>query len=347
MYRVNISGKVGYFETEEETRDFAIKKILETDFDIILKDFRVGVDKVKNDFLSLARYNTNRLVGRNKMIFKNNLGIKLANYFMFFRYALNVTNKKSIKDNFQSEKMLDKVFSAIRRVDKKARNITLHNFFTCSSFSAGSQKLGNFMPIVAKAVYEEYCPEQNANILDISAGFGGRLVGAMSSRYNYHYTGVDPSTEAIRGLNKLIGFLGVGNRAEVIKLPFEDSDKELKNNSFDLCFTSPPYFNKEVYSNEKTQSCNRYDQIEAWRKGFLEGSFKIVLKKLRKGKYMLINIADIKIRGKVYPLETLTIDTAKKIGFDYKGYKIMEMSKIPSMKQKFKNEKIFIFQKKL
>ena len=102
---------------------------------------------------------------------------------------------------------------------------------------------------------------------------------------------------------------------------------------------------KEIYSDEKTQSCHRYESIEDWGKGFLEKSFEIVMRKLRGGKYMLINIADVKIKGKVYSLETLTIDIAKKVGFNYKGYKIMEMSKIPSMKQQFKNEKIFIFQK--
>jgi len=345
MYRIKILGKIGYFKEREEAKDFAIDRILNTDFDIILKDFRCGTDRIKSDFLSLSKYNTGRLVGNNKMIFKNNLGVKLANYFMFFRYKLNVKNKKSIRDTFVSRKMLERVFKGILRISKRLRDISLKDFFMVSAFSAGSQKLGNFMPIVAKTIYEKYCPEKNANILDISAGFGGRLVGAMSSKYHYSYTGVDPSTEAIEGLHKLIAFLGVENRAKVIKLPFEESDKELEDNNFDLCFTSPPYFGKEVYSNEGTQSCNRYKEIEEWRKGFLESSFKIVLKKLKRGKYMLINIADVRIRGKVYPLEELTIDTAKKVGFNYKGFRIMEMSKIPSMEKKFKNEKIFIFQK--
>jgi 16S rRNA G966 N2-methylase RsmD len=312
-----------------------------------LKNMEIINHKIKNDFLNLARYNTNRLVGRNKMIFKNGLGMKIANYFMFFRNKLNVSNKPSTQDLFEDAKKIRRVFDGMMRIEKRKRDISIKDFYTISRFSAGSQGLGNFMPIVAKAIYEKYCPEDNANILDFSAGFGGRLVGAMSSKYNYNYVGVDPSTMAIEGLNKLIDFLKVRNRAKVIELPFKDSENELEDDYFDLCFTSPHYFKKEVYSGEETQSCNRYPEIEDWRKGFLEASFKIIQRKLKKGRLLLVNIANVKIKGKVYDLENLTIDTGKKVGFDYKGYKIMEMSRIPGLSRKFKNEKIFIFQNKL
>jgi len=344
MYRVNILGKVGYFKDEETACNFIISQFSKNDFDIILKDFRCGVSAIKEDYFSLVRYNVKRLIGRSKMIFKNNVGVKVANYFMNFRYKLKASTKNSVEENLKDIKSIKKITHKIITLGN-TNNIRLGSFFTFASLTAGGQKIGNFMPIVAKTIYEKYCPEKNANILDISAGFGGRLVGAMSSKYHYRYTGVDPSTEAIEGLNKLIHFLKVEDRAKVIKLPFEDSDKELEDDSFDLCFTSPPYFQKEIYSDEETQSCNRYKGIEEWRKGFLEGSFEIVFRKLRKEKYMLINIADVKIRGEVYPLEELTIDTAKKVGFNYRGFKIMEMARMPGIRKRFKNEKIFIFQK--
>ena len=345
MYRINILGKVGYFKKREEARDFAVNRILNTDFDVMLKDIRPGPDTIKNDFLNLSRYNVNRLVGKSRMIYKNNLGMKVANYFMYFRYKLSVSGKKSIQDEFESKKMIERIFRSMFALTKGLRNINLLEFFNISGFTAGAQKLGNFTPIVARAIYETYAPESNAKILDISAGFGGRLVGAMSSKYNYQYVGVDPSVKTIEGLNKLIDFLNVRNRARVINLPFEDSESELEDNSFDVAFTSPPYFKKEVYSDEPTQSCNRYPEIEQWRQGFLKKSFEIVFKKLKSEKYMLINIANVKLDGMTYPLERLTVKTAQEVGFSYRGYKIMEMSKIPSLEKKFKNEKIFIFQK--
>jgi len=344
MFRVNLLGKVGYFRSEGEVLDFAVNQFEKVPFDTILKDSNSNIERVKSDFLHLRAFNSQKLVGRRKMIYKNGLGIMSANFFMGFRLRLRALGKKSVEENLREEKAQKRIVHKIITLGGK-RDIRLSDFLTMTYLTSGGQRLGQFMPVVAKAVYETFCPEQNANILDISAGFGGRLVGAMSSKYQYSYTGVDPSTEAIKGLKQLIGFLGVDKRARVVGLPFEDSDKELKDNSFDLCFTSPPYFKKEIYSDEKTQSCHRYEDIEGWRKGFLEKSFAIVHKKLKEGKYMLINIADVKIKGKVYPLESLTIDTGKKVGFNYKGYKVMEMSKIPGLKRKYKSEKIFIFQK--
>lgn len=345
MYRVNLLGNVGYFKNEDEVLDFTIKQFSKFNFDTILKDFNGSVESAERDFLRLKVFNPRKLIGRNKMIYKVNSGVKMANFFMGFRYKLRAGDKKSIKEVLMEEKFLRKVMAGIFRLNRKTKIVKLRDFFTIGSFSAQGQKLGQFMPAVAKAVYETFCPEKNAKILDISAGFGGRLVGAMSSKFNYHYTGVDPSTQAIEGLEKLIDFIKVKDRARVIKLPFEDSDDELADNSFDFCFTSPPYFKKEIYSDEVTQSCHRYSNLDQWREGFLEKSFEIAYRKLRAGKMMLINIADVKIKSKKYPLETACLDAAKKTGFNYRGYKIMEMSRIPGLKRRFKNEKIFIFQK--
>jgi len=344
MYKINLLGKVAYLKTEEDVFLFAKERLGKYDFDIILNDLNCGVDRVKRDFLSLKAFNSKRIVGKSKMIYKNNLGVMVANFFMGFRFKLRANKKNSIEDNLRDETAIRKVVHKIITLGN-TNDIKLNSFFTFASLTAGGQKLGQFMPIVAKTIYEKYCPIENAKILDISAGFGGRLVGAMSSKYNYNYVGVDPSTKAIDGLNKLIKFLNVEDRARVIQLPFEDSDKELEDDSFNLCFTSPPYFKKEIYSDEKTQSCNRYDGLEDWGNNFLKKSFEIAYKKIKKGMCMLINIADIKINGVVYPLEELTIEMAKKSGFLYDGYKLMEMARMPGIGKKFKNEKIFIFKK--
>ena len=38
----------------------------------------------------------------------------------------------------------------------------------------------------AKALYEKYCPE-NGIIYDFACGFGGRMLGALSSKKNFKY----------------------------------------------------------------------------------------------------------------------------------------------------------------
>ena len=249
MLIVNLLGKKGYFKNTEDAFNLIWQQIEKNDFDTMLNDLNCSVERAKQSFLLLKAFNTKKLVG-SKVFFKNNLGTSTANYFMNFRFKLNVNKKKSIESNFQKREDIYKIFKAILRLNRRINRIVLRDFFTVGAFSNMSQKLGNFMPAVAKTIYEEYCPVRG-NILDMSAGFGGRLVGAMSSKNDYSYTGVDPSVLAIEGLNRLIGFLNIENRARVICLPFEDSEGEL-DPEYDFCFTSPPYFAKEIYSNEPT-----------------------------------------------------------------------------------------------
>ena len=75
----------------------------------------------------------------------------------------------------------------------------------------------------------------------------------------------------------------------------------------------------------------------------MKKTFEIVSRKLKKDCFLLINIANVTIGSKVYDLENITIDTAKEVGFNYEGYKIMEMARVPSLNKKYKTEKIFIF----
>lgn len=344
MYRINLLGKVGYFKEMEEVYKFALGQFNKNKFDCVLKDLRGSIEITKKDFLSIKAYNTKRLIGRNKMVYKNNIGVKVCNYFTNYRFKLKAMTKRSVEKNIKDKKKLKNIVNKIITLHRN-KNISLRDFFVVGSITGGGQGLGNFMPVVAKAIYEEYCPVNKAKILDISAGFGGRLTGAVSSKYDYFYTGVDPSTKAVESANQLIEFLNVKDRARVIHLPFEDTGSVLEDDYYDLCFTSPPYFKKEIYSEEATQSCNRYSDIEGWRIGFLKKSFDIVYRKLKEGKYMLINIADVRIKSNIYPLEQITIDTGLEAGFKYKGYKLMLMGRIPGSKRKYKTEKIFVFKK--
>ena len=60
---------------------------------------------------------------------------------------------------------------------------------------------------------------------------------------------------------------------------FEDLDiktliKEDKILSkYNILYTSPPFFDLEIYSNEETQSNNRYKELDTWLDKFLFKSF--------------------------------------------------------------------------
>ena len=45
---------------------------------------------------------------------------------------------------------------------------------------------------------------------------------------------------------------------------------------FDCCITSPPYYDLEIYSNEETQSINKFQTYESWLENFIDPIIKYV-----------------------------------------------------------------------
>lgn len=113
-----------------------------------------------------------------------------------------------------------------------------------------------FSPVYARAIYEYF----NAKIvLDPSAGWGDRMVGAFYAGVT-EYIGFDPNRDLREGYIKIMELLGVSlkestenslifsNNYKIYSLPFEVGYKELPKNYFDLVFTSPPFFDYEIYN---------------------------------------------------------------------------------------------------
>lgn len=67
-------------------------------------------------------------------------------------------------------------------------------------------------------------------------------------------------------------------------------DKE----SLDLCFTSPPYFNTEEYDTAPTQSYIKFPTPELWFNDFLMKTVENCYYGLKRGAFLIINIANVK-----------------------------------------------------
>ena len=113
-----------------------------------------------------------------------------------------------------------------------------------------------------------------AKWLDISAGWGDRLITAIACDVE-KYVGFDPNTELQKGHTSIINTFGGGDtdRFKVIYEPFEkgiDSiSVQIPQGSFNVVFTSPPFFDFEQYSKQKTQSTEQYDSYDKWKNEFL------------------------------------------------------------------------------
>ena len=251
----------------------------------------------------------------------------------------------------------------------------------------------NFPALTAKMLYEkftEHIPSgERVTVYDPSAGWGCRILGAMSSNKKIHYVGTDPNTD------NFIDELGVSryqyladfyndtctndytdtalNFFEPVEQPntfevFMDGSELIGNNpefqkykgKLDFVFTSPPYFNREQYSTDETQSFKAYGEYEDWRDNFLRPTLTTAYEYLKNDRYILWNIASIKIGKDTYfDLEGDSRKILEDLGCEYKGKLKMLMTRMigldPSksgilnsvkhQNKAYKFEPIFVFYK--
>ena len=256
--------------------------------------------------------------------------------------------------------------------------------FQIFRLSLNSQPAVNFPPLTARLLYEKYTDhikqDEPLNIYDPSSGWGGRILGAMASKKNIHYIGTDPNTDNYideLGKSRYEYVADFFNEHGLETNPFweepkntyhyfqmgsehvgNDPDFQQYKGKLDMVFTSPPYFDREQYSDDDEQSFKAYPMYHDWRDNFLKPTLTNAYESLRSDRYLLWNIADIKTGKDTFqPLEQDSIDIIESLGGVYKGkLKMMMASMIGVDQSNVKNsvkidgvvskyEPIFIFYK--
>jgi hypothetical protein len=201
----------------------------------------------------------------------------------------------------------------------------------------GNQSVSNFRPSVAKWIYNTYGGEI---VWDMSCGWGGRLTGFLTSRCKT-YIGTDPSTKTYEGLVSLRDELNLFNKQILLhKIGSEEFVPDTE--SLDLCFTSPPYFDTEKYSDEDTQSYKKFPNQRDWMNGFLKQTMINCHKGLKPTGKMMINIANT---PKYVGIEAETINMAEAVGFIKTDILYLVLSSVSG--NGIKLEPIFVFDKKV
>ena len=270
-----------------------------------------------------------------------------AGYFQLNETDLLHLNKEeveSIKDkmeyrhhsNIDIENLNDEKLYRVR-IYQKGRKVFPRWFIP---FRIGyTQPAVNFPPLTAKALYERFTQGlDDVKIYDPSSGWGGRILGAMGVKddRSVHYIGTDPNPDNFfdDGTSKYSSvadffnsktyrgnaFFSTKNTYEIYQQGSEeiqhDEDFQRHRGQIDLVFTSPPYFNREVYSEDENQSCKKYgSSYESWVDGFLRPTLSTCAEWLRSGGYLLWNIADLRMENKEYlPLEKDSCDIITSLG---------------------------------
>jgi len=226
--------------------------------------------------------------------------------FMNHRFYTKIDNKPSPYEAFYDRKNLELIIQ--KQVDS-GDNIENSNIRNAIGYYR-SQVAGQFNPCFAKYYINKYCA--GASVFDPCAGWGGRLCGAAS--LNKSYYGIEPYTKTYESLKEMAVWIK-GNTdclSEIcISNGVAEDDSFFSGLLFDMAITSPPYFNKERYCNEDTQSYIRYPHYEDWKIKFFKKMILNVFNRLKIGSYFILNIADVND----YSLVLDAILIAKEIGF--------------------------------
>lgn len=124
--------------------------------------------------------------------------------------------------------------------------------------------------------------------LDISAGWGDRLLAAMS--LDMDYVGFDPNTDLRHGHSQMIAKFGDPTRHRVIYEPFEKA--EIPPGPYDVVLTSPPYFDLENYGSHEGQSIVNYPGQSQWMVWFLFVALMRAWENLKVGGYIILHLGD-------------------------------------------------------
>lgn len=327
-------------KNDKEYKEYIIKLLTKFSPPTFPQKF-IDENTIEKDLLNFKNNKTEGKIEKDTHVVKSNtLGIKFLNFFMIDEILKCKTNGN--QNIYEVWNDLTKREYLWKRVVSNDKASTVTPTTLTQRFAYCNGRAYNFPPNVAKYVYNHF---KAKNVLDFCAGYGGRLLGFWGSKAQ-KYIGIDPNTN--NNYKGLIDWLNENDypifdedtkEIKIINQPAEDVDYS-KLGEFDLIFTSPPYYNLEVYSDQVTQSCNRYKSYNEWFRNFLAKTIDKTLNVLSMNGHILINIKNIK--GYNIADDMVRYMNKKSI-LKQKGS--LSMSQTTISKDKDIKEYIFVFQK--
>ena len=307
-------------------------------------------DEKRQQLLELLVADHAAIIDKQGRIKQTMHGLALAWHCQPLAWTVRCGNRKTPIEVFTDDQ------SFLKAIERRTK---LGNAFSDSGLRkilrtfSSTQSVSNFRPTAAAAVYHRFLPEHGGVVWDMSAGFGGRLLGALACDRVDRYIGSDPSTYAMDGLREMAAELApmarsLGRRSLEIELHQVGSEDFVpERNSLELAFTSPSYFGWEHYADEATQCHKKFPTKDKWLHGYIGATLRNCAYGLKWNGTLAINIASIAAfpdLAKVFVrfaedngwrlIETLSLQLSKMVGLKHLG------------KGAFKTEPIFVFKKK-
>ena len=201
----------------------------------------------------------------------------------------------------------------------------------------------------AREIIEKY--NVNGLVYDFACGWGQRMVATLALGLDYY--GTDTNPELCKCLeacaDEFIRTNKQTNKAVILNQQSEVEIPGLKH-SIGLCFSSPPYFNYEIYRGDKT-STTLYPEYDAWLDNYLKKTMENCKDYLISDGHLAINVKTI---DKKFPIYEDTLRLGNELGLDLvceEPYKVGNIrSGAKNQKNKaagYADERIMVFKKPL
>tara|TARA_R110001606_G_scaffold232898_1_gene380311 strand:+ start:85 stop:1083 length:999 start_codon:yes stop_codon:yes gene_type:complete len=175
-------------------------------------------------------------------------------------------------DDWKKQYWINQTIKINRR--KKNDFIDATDIYECYRLCRGS--INTFKPATTKYLCNKF---KATKMLDFTAGWGGRLLGARS--LGIEYTGIDTNINLKNGYDKMINKFGG-------KMIYESClDVDFSKIDYDFVLTSPPYINLELYDN-----MTPFESKEIFYKEFLIPMINKSLKYIKRNGSVCINISN-------------------------------------------------------
>ncbi|GMF27804.1 unnamed protein product [Phytophthora fragariaefolia] len=204
------------------------------------------------------------------------VGILACDYvFEKLRSKVSYVGRQSKFEVWKNPDKRRKVLNyAMKWYNKAESELTKANIRSVLDFNYGS--VSNFRPAVPKYIYHRF---KAMSVLDPSSGWGNRMLAAMSM--NIDYIGVDSNKKLRYGYKNCIRPL---NPIQILR----SSQRRIrmliiKKYSYNLIFTSPPYFDIERYDGMG------YVDKETFLDDYFIPTFRNAYKSLKTGGHLAIN----------------------------------------------------------
>lgn len=226
------------------------------------------INKAKDDYEKLRSLKVDKNI-------HSIIGNRATDKFFFRERAkTKIKNRKSHHDFLKDKSNYDKVKNIIKAL--KYDEINKRSVSSAVRMNLGS--VNQFRPSTAKYIYSLFNPN---TILDFSSGWGGRCLAAMSLDKNY--IGFDTNNKLKKPYNDLINTYDTKGKIRII---FQDSSKvDFSKYKYDMIFTSPPYYDLEIYTNMR-----KYDTFNDFNDTFYHPVVSNSFKYLSKDGWCCLNI---------------------------------------------------------